>query len=129
MQTALYQPKETVIRLPRTNKRIILYLILVVALLPRLYKINLPYVDIAGWRQTSVAMMADNYYHRNPNILFPEVSWNGPGESYNGREFQTVSYTASLLYRVFGQHDWVGRLVNVFFGVWGVFALYQLVRR
>jgi 4-amino-4-deoxy-L-arabinose transferase-like glycosyltransferase len=107
----------------------LLPLILLAALLLRLYQVDQPYTDLAGWRQTSVAMMADNYYHRNPNILYPEVSWNGPGLSYNGREFQTVSYIASLLYRVVGQHDWVGRLVAVAFGVWGVFALYRLVQR
>src|SRR6476620_627850 len=125
MQTALDHPKIIPVVWLRSKKRIILPLILIVALLLRLYLINQPYVDLAGWRESSMAMMADNYYHRNANILFPEVSWNGPGESYNGREFQTVTYTANLLYHVFGQHDWVGRLVNIFFGVWAVFALYH----
>ncbi|HUQ97635.1 MAG TPA: glycosyltransferase family 39 protein, partial [Chitinophagaceae bacterium] len=112
-----------------THKRILLFFILLGALLLRLQHISQPYTDLAGWRQSSMAMMADNFYHRNANILFPEVSWNGPGESYNGREFQTVTYTSKLLYSVLGQHDWVGRLVAVLFGVWGVFAFYKLVRR
>jgi 4-amino-4-deoxy-L-arabinose transferase-like glycosyltransferase len=113
----------------RRNKRLLLLLILISATLVRFYRIDQPYNDLAGWRQTSVAMMAENFYRHNPNILFPEVSWNGPGESYNGREFQTVSYISSLLYHVVGQHDWVGRLVALLFGVWGVFALHQLVLR
>lgn len=128
MQTASFFPV-SFSRPSPVQKRVILLLILCMAIVPRLYKINQPFVDLAGWRQTSVAMMADNYFHRNSNILYPEVSWNGPGESYNGREFQTVSYTASLLYRVFGQHEWVGRIINILFGLWGIFALYQLVRR
>src|SRR6476619_2744593 len=129
MQTVLSKPHTLRPALPAYNKRLLLGFILLVALVLRLYHIDQPYVDLAGWRESSISMMADNYYHRNANILFPEVSWNGPGESYNGREFQTVTYTANLLYHVFGQHDWVGRLVNIFFGVWAVFALYQLVRR
>jgi 4-amino-4-deoxy-L-arabinose transferase-like glycosyltransferase len=28
-----------------------------------------------------------------------------------------------------GEHDWVGRTVAAMCGVWGIFALYQLVRR
>lgn len=123
---------KTVIAAPQLvhrNKHLLLFLILISATLVRLYRIDQPYNDLAGWRQTSVAMMAENFYRNNPNILFPEVSWNGPGESYNGREFQTVSYISSLLYRVVGQHDWVGRLVALLFGVWGVFALYNLVQR
>ncbi len=114
---------------PASLRRLALAGILLAGLLLRVYHINQPYTDIAGWRECSMAMMADNFYHRNPNILFPEVSWNGPGESYNGREFQTVTYSSQLLYRLFGQHDWVGRMVNVFFGIWGVFALYCLVKR
>lgn len=95
----------------------------------RLNNINQPFTDYIDWRQTSTAMMADNFYRRNWNIFYPEISWNGPGPSYNGREFQTVSYIAALLYRLVGQHDWIGRGVAVTFGLWGIFALYQLVRR
>jgi 4-amino-4-deoxy-L-arabinose transferase-like glycosyltransferase len=57
------------------------------------------------------------------------VNWTGPGPSYQGREFQTASYIAALLYRLFGQRDWVGRAVSVAFGLLGVFALFQLARR
>lgn len=74
-------------------------------------------------------MMADNFYRRNWNIFFPEISWNGPEPGYNGREFQTVTYIAALLYVLLGQHDWIGRSIGVMFGLWGIFALYQLVRR
>lgn len=103
--------------------------IVVVAAILRFNKIDQPFTDYIDWRQTSTAMMADNFYHRNWNIFYPEVSWNGPGPSYQGREFQTVSYIAALLYLLIGQHDWVGRSVAVTFGLWGIFALYQLVRR
>lgn len=114
---------------PAPGSGLILAMILVLAALLRLYHIQQPYIDLAGWRETSVAMMADNFYHRNPNILYPEVSWSGPGISYNGRELQTVSYISNLLYRVVGQHDWVGRMVAILFGLWGIFAFYKLVQR
>jgi len=107
----------------------LLVAILVVAAILRLNHITQPFTDYVDWRQTSTAMMADNFYRRNGNIFYPEISWNGPGPSYNGREFQTISYIAALLYRLVGQHDWVGRSVAVTFGLWGIFALYQLVRR
>lgn len=103
--------------------------ILVLAAVVRLYRIEQPFIDIFSWRQTSTAMMADNFYRRNWNIFYPEISWDGAGPSYNGREFQTVSYLAALLYTVFGQQDWIGRSIALIFGVWGIFALYQLVRR
>jgi 4-amino-4-deoxy-L-arabinose transferase-like glycosyltransferase len=104
-------------------------LILIAAALMRLNHVDQPLTDVFSWRQSSTAMMAENFYRRNWNILYPEVSWNGPGPTYQGREFQTVSYLTALLYLVVGQQEWVGRVVAITFGTWGVFALYLLARR
>ena len=104
-------------------------IILIVAAALRLYQITQPFTDAFSWRETSVAMMAENFYRKDWNIFYPEVNWSGPGPGYQGREFQTVSYLAALFYLVVGQHDWVGRGVALLFGLWGIFALYQLVRR
>jgi 4-amino-4-deoxy-L-arabinose transferase-like glycosyltransferase len=114
-------------RISKAN--IILIGILIVAAILRLQDINQPFIDATSWRQSSTAMMAENFYHRNWNIFYPEISWDGPGPSYNGREFQLVSYLAALLYTVVGQHDWVGRAIAITFGLWGIYALYQLVLR
>lgn len=105
-----------------------LVLILAGAALMRINYITQPFVDTFSWRQVSVAMMAENYHLTNPNIFYPEVNWSGPGPNYQGREFQTVSYLAALLYPLTGQQDWVGRAIAIVFGLWGIFALYQLVR-
>ncbi|MGB3759085.1 MAG: glycosyltransferase family 39 protein [Rivularia sp. (in: cyanobacteria)] len=107
----------------------ILIAILVIAAVLRLNHITQPFTDYIGWRQTSTAMMADNFYRTNWNIFYPETSWDGPGPSYQGREFQTITYISALLYVILGQHDWIGRGVAVAFGLWGIFALYQLVRQ
>ena len=103
--------------------------ILVIGALLRFNNITQPFTDAFSWRQASTAMMASNFYHRSWNIFYPEVSWTGASLGYQGREFQTVSYIAALLYTVTGEHDCVGRTVAALFGVWGIFALYQLVRR
>lgn len=95
----------------------LLIVILVAAAILRLNHINQPFTDGISWRQSDTATIADNFYKGNWNIFYPEVSWNGPGENYVGYEFQTVTYIAALLYRLFGQHDWVGRSVAVMFGL------------
>ncbi len=104
-----------------------LMLILIGGLLMRLQNITQPFVDVFSWRQTSTAMMAENFFKVDWNILYPQVSWNGPGPGYQGREFQTVSYLAALAYAVFGQYDIIGRIIPIIFGMWGIFALYQLI--
>lgn len=107
----------------------LLIAILVVGAALRFHQVDQPFVDAFSWRQSSTAMMAENFYRRNWNIFYPEVNWTGPGPNYQGREFQTISYLSALLYTVLGQQDWVGRTVAILFGLWGIFALYQLVRR
>ena len=104
-------------------------LILILAAILRANNITQPFIDDNAWRESSVAMMAQNFYQRSWNIFYPEVNWGGPGPGYQGREFQTVSYMTALLYIIFGQHDWVGRCVIVAFALFGIFALYQLIRR
>ncbi|MBY5647147.1 glycosyl transferase [Rhizobium leguminosarum] len=100
--------------------------ILFIAIVFRFHKITLPLVDGFSWREISTAMMADNFQQRSWNIFFPEVSWTGPGPSYQGREFQIVSYLTALLYQLFGWHDWFGRVVAAFFGLVTVFSLHRL---
>jgi 4-amino-4-deoxy-L-arabinose transferase-like glycosyltransferase len=103
--------------------------ILVLAALFRLHDVQQPLIDAFSWRQASTAMMADNFLTRSWNIFFPEVSWTGPGPAYQGRELQIISYITALLYALFGWHDWLGRLVAIAFGLWGVFALHRLLDR
>jgi len=107
---------------------VLVALILLGALL-RFEHITQPFIEKFSWRQASTAMMAQNFYRGHWNILYPQVDWGGPGPNYQGREFQIVTYIAAVLYKVFGQHEWVGRCVTVTFGLWGIFALYQLIRR
>lgn len=107
----------------------LLYIILILAALLRFHHVTQPFTDAFSWRQVSVAMMAENYYRTNWNIFYPEVNWSGPGPNYQGREFQTVSYIAAWLFATIGQYDWIGRTVTILFGLWGIFALYQLVNR
>ena len=71
-------------------------------------------------------MMAENIY-RGGRVFYPEINWDGAGPSYNGREFQLVTFIGASIYRLTGQVDWVGRVVSVLFGIWGIFALHQVI--
>ncbi|MFN2137962.1 MAG: glycosyltransferase family 39 protein [Candidatus Promineifilaceae bacterium] len=104
-----------------------LLVILLIGAALRLRWIEQPYIDYFSWRQSDVAMIAGNYLRSNANIFYPAINWSGPQPGYVGFEFQTVSYLAMLLYRVFGQQDWIGRCIAIAFGVCGIFALYKLV--
>ena len=115
-------------RIRQVNRGFLLVILAGAACL-RLYYIDQPFVDGGSWRQADDATIADNFYRGHLNIFLPEISWNGPGPNYVGYEFQLTTYMAALLYHLFGEVDWVGRGIAVAFGVWGVFAFYNLVRR
>jgi len=103
--------------------------ILLTAALFRLAYVTQPLTDAFSWREVSTAMMADNFQHNGWNIFYPEVSWTGPGPSYQGREFQLLSYLSALLNAMFGWHDWTGRAVAAAFGIVTTLALHRLTAR
>ncbi len=100
--------------------------VVLLAVLLRLPFVTQPLVDAFSWRQASTAMMADNFRTGGWNIFLPEVSWTGPGPSYQGREFQLLSYITAILHAVFGWHDWFGRLVAMLFGLVTLVSLHRL---
>jgi hypothetical protein len=95
----------------------------------RLSHINEPLVDSFSFRQTSTAMMAENFSRGNWNIFLPQVNWAGPGPTYTGREFQTFTYLVAILWALVGQHEWIGRAIAAAFGLLSLTSLYLLVRR
>ena len=106
-----------------------LLVITCIALVLRLNDVEQPFVDKISWRQASTAMMAESLYLGETSLLKPNVRWGGPHPNYQGREFQSVTYLVSRLYHVFGQKEWVGRIVPVAFGCWGVIAVFLLVSK
>src|SRR3990172_8392882 len=74
-------------------------------------------------------MIAENFYRRGYNILFPQINWAGNAPGYVGTEFQLVAFIASLLYPFLGVHDWIGRSVSIFFFMVSVPPLYLLIRK
>jgi len=48
--------------------------VLSLGVLPRLVKISQPFVDKWSWRQTDVAMIAENFYLHGFNIFYPQIN-------------------------------------------------------
>ncbi|MCE1164381.1 MAG: glycosyltransferase family 39 protein [Bacteroidetes bacterium] len=104
-------------------------IILYLSLLIRLYHISFPVGGWHEWRQADTAAIAKNFYESGSSILYPQVDWRGTTPGYVESEFQIYPYSVSLLYNVFGMHDYFGRLVSVLFSLFSVYGLYLLVRK
>jgi len=74
--------------------------------------------------QSDRACVAWNYYTQSMDFLQPRVSENRAHEGVTGMEFPIIQYVVALLYKLFGFHDFIYRVVMfliVFFGVFSAF--------
>ena len=102
--------------------------ILSAAVLIRCIRISQPFVDPWSWRQADVAMIAENFYRNGFNILYPQINWAGHHPGYVGTEFPLVPFMASVLYLLFGIHEWIGRSVSLLFYGLSMPLFYRLVK-
>ena len=83
--------------------------------------------SIHQWRQCDCLSITMNYYMEDRNFLEPSI--HRIGECDNGKtisEFPIIYYTVAQLWKVFGYHEWISRLVNCLFLFAGLFALFKL---
>lgn len=92
-----------------------LMIIIFIGLLFRLQSFHILPIDGHAMRQTDTESVAYNFAFRNPNILYPQNSLIRPvtnGNAYFFFEFPVYEYSISLLYRLFGWHIELARIVN-----------------
>ena len=96
----------------------------------RLYGITQPPLEIAhNWRQTTVTMVARNFYETDNNIFQPRIDIGGHLSGITGMEFPVFNYLIYLLSLLFGYDHWYGRLINLFVSSIGIIAFYDIIRR
>jgi hypothetical protein len=92
---------------------LILMIILLIAFVYRIRGLFNPLLDYHSWRQTDTATIAYNFYSTDMNIfkprlnVFPEI---------RELEFHIYPYIVAVLYHIFGFHEFIGKLVSIFFG-------------
>ena len=92
----------------RTVRLAIMISILAVAV--RLIWINQAYVDHWSWRQSDVAAIARNYLQGGFHFARPQIDWAGDAPGYVGTEFPILPFVAAICYKIFGVHEWIGRV-------------------
>ncbi len=109
-------------------KRYIFFLLLLIILPFRLYKIDQPLVNITNFRQAQTATIALNYYQHGINLFQSELDIFGKGkEKYLTLEFPLYEAIVALLYKLFSSSDMWGRVVSLIAGIIGGWYLYKLV--
>lgn len=76
--------------------------------------------------QTDRACIAWNYYNESMNFFKPRVMENRISDGVTGMEFPVINYTAALLYKIAGPHEWLYRMLMFLIVSSGVFAAFLI---
>lgn len=110
-------------------------LILIVLVFLFIFLSRIPYINNstaeAGevWRQTDTESIARNFIKYQFNIFFPQLNYDGIPPNYVQLEFQITTFLIAILYKLFGVHIFLARLVPIGFFMFSVFFLYRTARR
>ncbi|MEY2601057.1 MAG: hypothetical protein QOJ36_376 [Verrucomicrobiota bacterium] len=101
----------------------------ILAVAVRLIGINQPYIDNWSWRQSDVAAIARNYFQGGFHFARPQIDWAGDQPGYVGTEFPILPFLAAICYKIFGVHEWVGRIQAVILFAVSLPFFFLLVRK
>ena len=104
-------------------------IVLLVALLARLYHLTFPVAGFQGWRQADTAAVARNFYEQGFHLLYPQIDWGGDTQGFVEMEFPIYSFVVALLYKVLFPSDMWGRLLSVIFALFTIYGLYLLTKK
>lgn len=120
-----------------TNQYFYLGLILLMAFLIRLYKIDTPIADWHSWRQADTAAVTRNFIKEGFNPFLPKYDdMSGMAETplvnslrFRFVEFPIYNIVVYPLYLLFGVNDALHRLVSVIFSLGSVLFVYLISKK
>ncbi|MCK9401184.1 MAG: glycosyltransferase family 39 protein [Bacteroidales bacterium] len=80
------------------------------------------------WRQADCLSITMNYYMENRNFLEPAIHWVGEKDGKTVSECPLIYYSVAQLWKVFGYHEFIFRLINILIVFSGLFCLYKLIQ-
>lgn len=83
---------------------------------------------IHQWRQSDCYSIAVNYYEENRPFLQPAMHWcTEDGVSAQAvSEMPLLNYSVAMLWKIFGKHDWIYRMLETLILFLGLFALFRI---
>ncbi len=79
--------------------------------------------------QCQRASVALNYYNVDMNFFLPRIQRFNKDDGITGLEFPIIYYSAAILYKIFGFHDFYLRVISLLILSLGIIFFYLLVNR
>ena len=85
--------------------------------------------SIHQWRQTDCLSIAKNYYEEGMHFFEPKIHYQGPVEGKAVSEFPILNYTVAFLWKIFGEHEFIYRLLEYIIFITSMFVLFNTLLR
>jgi hypothetical protein len=97
----------------------------------RLHSVALPFDARTpnSWREGDYTAIARAFHRESMNPLCPRVAWRGDSAGCVEAELPVLPWVAAALYRVFGEHEQVMRVLSAAAGIATLLAFASLARR
>jgi 4-amino-4-deoxy-L-arabinose transferase-like glycosyltransferase len=79
------------------------------------------------WRQTDCLSLTMNYYKENRNFFEPAIHSVGTKDGKTISEFPIIYFFVTQLWKIFGYHEYIFRLLVLFIVLIGLFCLFKLI--
>lgn len=83
-------------------------------------------VDLPVWHEFDYSSIARNFLREGNNILYPRIDWRADGPGFTEMEFPIIPWVIAQLYRVFGVHEIIGRVLSLAFMLLSLFVFSRL---
>lgn len=102
--------------------------IVFIAVCVQFVHIKEPLLNAHYFRQTQTATVARNFYRYGIDLLHPRLDVFGVGEKeILVLEFPFFQGIVAGIYRIFGEHDYMGRMTAILWGVVAAYFLYKSI--
>jgi 4-amino-4-deoxy-L-arabinose transferase-like glycosyltransferase len=81
--------------------------------------------SIHQWRQADCLSIAKNYYEQGMHFFHPEIHYQGVPGGRAVSEMPLLNFTAALLWKIFGEHEFIYRLLEYFIFLAALFVLFN----
>lgn len=118
-------------KIGQMNRRQVIITIILFAII---FSMRLPHINHASseigdiWRQADTESIARNFVDHRFNIFYPQFNYDGPLPNYIQLEFQITTFLIAILYKIFGSHIFLARLVPTMLFMVSVYFLFKLIR-
>ena len=85
-------------------------------------------INRASWRESDLGAVARNYERESMNPFYPRIDWRGTSPGYAEMEFPLYPYLIAVTYKIFGVHDYFGRVWAFVFSLLTLLFFYRLAR-